>query len=108
MELGYGGTITYNPTYGLDRHSFTNTPASGGSIDIRGNGGDITLQIDTAFTGSTMQINNRTYNLGQSFVNGLANPEVQKYSGNIIYVDNRPPITRSQNQKELIKVILQF
>ena len=55
-----------------------------------------------------MQINNRTYNLGQSFVNGLANPEVQKYSGNIIYVDNRPPITRSQNQKELIKVILQF
>ena len=63
--VGYGGTITYNPTYGLDRHSFTNTPASGGSIDIRGNGGDITLQIDTAFTGSTMQINNRTYNLGQ-------------------------------------------
>ena len=106
--VGYGGTVTYYPQYGLDRYSFTESPAGGGSIDIRGNGGDIILQIDTAFTGSTMQINNRTYNLGQSFVNGLANPEVQKYSGNIIYVDNRPPITRSQNQKELIKVILQF
>ena len=106
--VGYGGTISYNPTYGLDRHAFTNVPSGSGSIDIRGNDGNIVLQIDTAFTGSTMQINNRTYNLGQSFVNGLANPEVEKYSGNIIYVDNRPPITRSQNQKELIKVILQF
>ena len=36
------------------------------------------------------------------------NPEVRKYSGNIIYVDNRPSITRSTNQKEDIKVILQF
>jgi hypothetical protein len=46
--------------------------------------------------------------LGQSFVGGVAQPEVQKYSGNIIYVDNRPSITRSTNQKEDIKVILQF
>jgi len=38
----------------------------------------------------------------------VANPEVRKYSGNIIYVDNRPAITRSTNQKEDIKVILQF
>ena len=64
--VGYGGTVTYYPQYGLDRYSFTESPAGGGSIDIRGNGGDIILQIDTAFTGSTMQINNRTYNLEQS------------------------------------------
>jgi hypothetical protein len=38
----------------------------------------------------------------------LSNPEVKKYSGSIIYVDNRPSITRSSNQKEDIKVILQF
>ena len=37
-----------------------------------------------------------------------AQPEVKKYSGNIVYVDNRPSITRSSNQKEDIKVILQF
>ena len=30
---------------------------------------------------------------------GVANPEVKKHSGNIIYVDNRPSITRSSNQK---------
>jgi hypothetical protein len=46
--------------------------------------------------------------LGQEFTNGIGNPEAKKYSGNIIYVDNRPSITRSSTQKEDIKVILQF
>ena len=66
------------------------------------------LDIDTNFTGISTVINNRTYYLGQSFESGVSNPEVKKYSGNIIYVDNRPSITRSPNQKEDIKVILQF
>jgi hypothetical protein len=66
------------------------------------------LGIDTSFTGVSTTINNRRYYLGQTFVNGVSNPEVEKYSGNIIYVDNRPSITRSSNQKEDIKVILQF
>jgi len=71
------------------------------------------LEIDTDFgtesnPGITTVINNRTYSLGQEFQNGVSNPEVKKYSGDIIYVDNRPSITRSQNQKEDIKVILQF
>ena len=67
-----------------------------------------TLEIDTGFTGLSTVINNRTYYLGQSFTEGIANPEVKKYSGNIIFVDNRPAITRSTNQKEDIKIVLQF
>ena len=39
---------------------------------------------------------------------GVSNPEIDKYSGNMIYVDHRPSITRSSNQKEDIKIILQF
>ena len=66
------------------------------------------LAIDTSFTGVSTVINNRTYYLGQSFDNGVAGAEVRKHSGNIVYVDNRPSITRSSNQKEDIKVILQF
>ena len=101
------GTAQTNPTYGFDLVEFTSTPSSGGSLVINGNSG-ATLSISTSFTGISTVINNRTYYLGQSFTNGLANPEVKKYSGNIIYVDNRPAITRSINQKEDIKVILQF
>jgi len=66
------------------------------------------LQIDNGFTGISTVINNITYYLGQTFTDGVSNPEVKKHSGNIIYVDNRPSITRSSNQKEDIKVILQF
>ena len=100
------GVPQTNPTYGFDRVEFTSTPATGGSLTI--NGGSVNLSIDSSFTGISTVINNRTYYLGQSFDSGLSSPEVQKHSGNIIYVDNRPAVTRSSNQKEDIKVILQF
>ena len=100
------GVAITNPSFGFDQVGFSSSPGSGGSLVITG--GSESLSIDTAFTGISTVINNRTYYLGQSFTNGLANPEVKKHSGNIIYVDNRPSITRSSNQKEDIKVILQF
>ena len=100
------GSLKTDPTYGFELHRFTATPASSGTVTIFG--GSTNLGIDTSYTGYTTSINNRTYNLGQSFTLGVANPEVKKYSGNVIYVDNRPAITRSLNQKEDIKVILQF
>ena len=100
------GVAITNPTFGFNQVEFSSSPGTGGSLVITG--GSESLSIDTAFTGISTVINNRTYYLGQSFTSGLANPEVKKHSGNIIYVDNRPSITRSSNQKEDIKVILQF
>jgi hypothetical protein len=100
------GVAQTQPSYGFDLTEFTSTPGSGGSVSIVG--GSVSLSIDTAFSGISTVINNRTYYLGQTFTNGVSSPEVKKHSGNIIYVDNRPSITRSSNQKEDIKVILQF
>ena len=101
------GTAQTNPTYGYELQEFTSSPGTGGSLTIVPTSGS-NLAIDTSFTGLSTVINSRTYYLGQEFTNGIANPEVKKYSGNIVYVDNRPSITRSTNQKEDIKVILQF
>ena len=101
------GTGQTNPAYGYELKEFTATPGSGGSLTITPSTG-LNLTIDTDFTGISTVINNRTYYLGQTFTNGVANPEVKKHSGSIVYVDNRPSITRSSNQKEDIKVILQF
>jgi hypothetical protein len=101
------GTAQTQPTYGFELQEFTATPATGGSITIVPSTGS-NLAIDTSFTGVSTVINNRTYYLGQSFTDGVAGAEVRKHSGNIVYVDNRPSITRSSNQKEDIKVILQF
>jgi hypothetical protein len=101
--VGTGQSVT---TYGYDLVEFTGSPSTDGSLFV--NGGTSILSIDNSFSGISTVINNRTYYLGQSFSSGISNPEVQKYTGNMIYIDNRPAITRSANQKEDIKVILQF
>lgn len=105
------GTRNSSPIYGFETLEFMGNPATGGSLDIRG--GSQTLGIDTNFgsissPGISTVINSRTYFLGQSFVQGVAQPESKKYSGNIIHVDNRPSVTRSSSQKEDVKIILQF
>jgi hypothetical protein len=92
--------------YGPEVYEFTNSPITGGSLTI--NGGSSSLSISTSFTGITTVINNKKYYLGQQFNNGISNPEVKKYSGEVIYIDNRPSITRSVNQREDIKIILEF
>ncbi len=101
------GAAVTEPTYGFKLSAFTSSPDTGGSLTIVPSTGS-NLAIDTSFTGVSTVINNRTYYLGQEFTNGIGNPEVKKYSGNILYVDNRPSITRSSTQKEDIKIILQF
>ena len=100
------GIATTSPIYGYKMNRFTADIASGGSVTVVG--GSSNLSISTNFSGVSTSINNKTYYLGQTFTNGISNPEVKPYSGNMIYVDNRPAITRSSNQKEDIKVILQF
>ena len=100
------GAATTTPIYGFNADRFTADVSDGGSVNITG--GSISLGINTAFDGLSTSINNKTYYLGQTFISGLSNPEVKKYSGNMLYIDHRPAITRSSNQKEDIKVILQF
>ena len=100
------GSKNTSPEYGFKMNRFTQNITDGGSFSIIG--GSSTLAIQTSFTGISTEINSRTYYLGQSFTEGVAQPEVEKYTGNIIYVDNKPSITRSSSQKEDIKIILQF
>ena len=101
------GTAQTAPTYGFNLNKFTSSVGTGGNLEIVPTAGS-TLQIDSAFTGISTVINNITYYLGQNFTDGLSNPEVKRHSGNIIFVDNRPAITRSVNQKEDIKIVLKF
>jgi hypothetical protein len=105
------GTANPSPQYGFQSNDFTSNVSGSGSLQIVG--GSKNLYIDFGFgsqnnPGISTVINNKTYYLGQTFIQGVSNPEVQKYSGNLLYVDNRPSITRSANQREDIKVILQF
>ncbi len=71
-------------------------------------GGD-TLEPDVNFVGTAVTLSNSDIrNLGQTFFAGKANPEIEKFSGDIIYIDNRAPISRSESQKEEVKIVVEF
>jgi len=64
--------------------------------------------VNQNFTGITTTIGNKNVNLGVEFKNGLAGPEINKKTGDIIYIDNRKEVTRNVRQKEDVKIILEF
>lgn len=105
-RVATSSTVATPPLYGYKLLRFANTLTNGGSFNITGGTG--TVAIDTSFSGISTVLNNRTYFLGQTFDKGVSNPEVNPQSGQIIYVDNRPSVLRSSNQKEDIKIVLEF
>ena len=72
-------------------------------------GGSVSFSSDIEnFTGISTTVNNKLVNLGVQFTNGLANPEINKKTGNVIYIDNRKEVERNIRQKEDVKIILEF
>jgi len=79
------------------------------SSQVRGTSSSFTGTIDSGFSGiTTNPTGSKLINLGVNFTNGLASPEINKGSGEIIYLDNRPIISRNLRQKEDIKIVLEF
>ena len=64
--------------------------------------------VDNTLDGSEITVNAKQVNLGVNFSQGLANPEINKKTGDIIYIDNRPEVQRDSRQKEDVKIILEF
>jgi len=86
--------------------SFENTDTSG---EIFGQGGAVSFSSGIEdFTGITTTIGNKQINLGVNFTKGLANPEINKKTGDVIYIDNRKKVERDIRQKEDVKIILEF
>ena len=46
--------------------------------------------------------------IGSIFVDGLASPEIENNSGDLIYIENRRLITRAADQIEDIKLVIEF
>jgi hypothetical protein len=64
--------------------------------------------VDTSFNSNNVTVGSVTYYLGQDFNNGLSSPDINIKSGEIVYVDNRSSVTRASQQREDIKIILEF
>ena len=73
--------------------------ASNGSNAVTGETSTASGTVDTGY-GSTQ--------LGVTFSSGLAAPEIENNSGDVIYVENRRLITRAPDQIEDIKLVIEF
>ena len=51
---------------------------------------------------------NTTQNITSLSINSVTNPEVDNSTGEVIYLDNRSPVTRSVDQVEQVKALIRF
>ena len=85
------------PDCGIDSNA--NLTAFSGTNAITGQSSSASATPDTS--------NSNTVN-GVEFSSGYANPELAYDSGDIIYVEERSPITRASDQTENVKLIIEF
>jgi hypothetical protein len=104
----YFNPTTYNQTDYVGLSTSGKVLQFNSSNQVSKVGGGFNASVDSSFIGITTTISNKIINLGVQFTNGLANPEINNKSGDIIYIDNRPIVTRSSRQKEDVKIILEF
>ena len=79
-------------------------------IDASGNGTIDTVYLLEKFPGigaSSTFTNVTTGDTGIT-INTVTDPEISNHSGEILYIDNRRPITRDENQVETLKVVFKF
>ena len=107
-------TSYFNSTYG-DQTDYVGVSTGSKVLDFQSTSSPVTTSggfsgsIDTGFTGiTTNPTGNKIISLATQFTNGLATPEINKGSGDIIYIDNRPLVSRNSRQKEDVKIILEF
>ena len=91
-------------TYGYKLNSFV---GSGTTINCSTVSGS-PLIVDTSFSGDIITVGGKVIQLGQTFSSGISSSDIKKYYGEIIYIDNRAPITRSASQKEELKIVVEF
>ena len=72
---------------------------SNGSNAISGETSTASGNVDTSYSSAL---------LGVTFASGLAAPEIENNSGDVIYVENRRLITRAPDQIEDIKLVIEF
>ena len=100
-QTDYPGISTTGRIYQFESSNTAN--------DIEGKSSSFSGSISVNFSGiTTNPTGNKLINLGTNFNAGLSESEINKGSGEIIYLDNRPQIVRNTRQKEDIKIILEF
>ena len=107
-SLYFGNTL--DQTDRTDHSRLYNFESTGGPITPISAlySGSIDTTLGSPTPTNKVTVGGKVIDLGATFTSGLANPEINKKTGDIIYIDNRPLVTRDIRQKEDIKIILEF
>ena len=97
--------------YQQERYADFGTPSANGGL-IAFSGANAVTGADSSATGTPDADADSAVTLSGgntiTFTNGYANPELEPDSGDIIYNENRSPISRATDQTEDIKIIVEF
>ena len=98
-QTDHAGVSTDSRLYQFESQASNAVTTSGGFSGV----------IDTGFTGvTTNPTGTKLISLGTQINSGIGSAEINKKSGDIVYIDNRPAISRNSRQKEDVKIILEF
>ena len=91
--------------------TLANSTANGVVIDFLNNNRVRLNQISGSFV-SNSTVNSITGSTSGAtaviVANGVSNPDMKPYSGDILYIENRTNVTRATNQIEDFKIVLEF
>ena len=107
-SLNYKGSQNHTDYVGISTQGKFWDFKSDGPV-VEGKSSGFKGYINNSYTGiTTNPSGTKQINLGSAFTSGLSKSEINKGSGEMVYVDNRPLIARNTRQKEDVKIILEF
>lgn len=105
FDFSAGQFLTGN-TSGANAYIISSNVVSNTQVEIR-----YTQGFDLTSNFKSFNINEEVFTANTNssgVVTNIANPEITLGSGEILYIDNRPPVTRSPDQAENIHIVLEF
>lgn len=88
--------------------SLANSSANGVVVDFLNNNTLRINEVKGTFQDSNVVTGANTSSSGTISANGVTQPGMKPYSGDVLYIENREKITRLQNQVEDFKIVLEF
>ena len=90
------------------KRQLENSTANGVVVDFLNNNTLRINEVKGSFVDSTVVTGANTSSTGTISADGISQPGMKPYSGDVLYIENRSKITRLQNQVEDFKIVLEF
>ena len=88
--------------------SLANSTANGVVVDFLNNNTLRINEVKGTFADGNVVTGSNSSSTGTISANGVNQPDMKPYSGDVLYIENRSKITRLQNQVEDFKIVLEY